>query len=80
MPPNKSPLIQILEASRKQNEEEKKESEDDESMECVGCTANVVYLDKTNKKIFVINAGDSRCTMGRGGKAVEMSIDHKPES
>jgi len=80
VPPNKSPLIQILEASRKQNEEEKKEADDDESMECVGCTANVVYLDKANNKIYVINAGDSRCTMGRAGKAVEMSIDHKPES
>lgn len=25
------------------------------------------------------NAGDSRCVLCRDGKAVEMSVDHKPE-
>ena len=49
-------------------------------MDCVGCTANVIYMDQQNKKIYVVNAGDSRCTMGSNGKAVEMSVDHKPES
>lgn len=39
-----------------------------------------MLIDRDKKKIYVANAGDSRCTMGRGGKAVEMSIDHKPES
>ena len=49
-------------------------------MEAVGCTSNVIYMDLAAKKLWVANAGDSRCTMCRGGKAVEMSIDHKPES
>ena len=47
-------------------------------LDAVGCTANVIYLDKTAKKIYVANAGDSRCTLCKNGKAVEMSIDHKP--
>ena len=41
---------------------------------------SVVYLDKSKKKIYVANAGDSRCVMGKNGVAVEMSIDHKPEN
>ena len=39
-------------------------------LDSIGCTANV----------YVANAGDSRCTMGKGGKTVEMSIDHKPDN
>jgi serine/threonine protein phosphatase PrpC len=39
-----------------------------------------MFINKENKKLHVINSGDSRCTMGRGGKCVEMSIDHKPEN
>lgn len=48
-------------------------------LDSIGCTANVIYIDKKMKKIFVSNAGDSRCVMGKNGKSVEMSIDHKPE-
>lgn len=44
----------------------------------VGCTANVVYIDKSMKKIYVVNAGDSRCVMAKAGKVVELSIDHSP--
>lgn len=79
VPPNKSPLLKILEQGHK-NSEDKKEDDEENSMECVGCTANVIYFDESNKKIFAVNAGDSRCTMGKAGKAVEMTIDHKPES
>ena len=50
------------------------------NLDAIGCTANVIYMDRSTKKIWVVNAGDSRCTMGRDGKCVEMSQDHKPES
>jgi len=63
---------------------DKKDSKDqtpeDMMLDAVGCTANVVYINKKTKKIYVSNAGDSRCVMSKNGKAVEMSIDHKPES
>ena len=42
-----------------------------------GCTA-VVAL-KCGEELYVANAGDSRCVVSRAGKAVDMSIDHKPE-
>jgi serine/threonine protein phosphatase PrpC len=43
-----------------------------------GCTA-VVALLRDNKHLYVANAGDSRCVVCRQGKAIDMSIDHKPE-
>lgn len=49
-------------------------------LDAIGCTANVIYIDYQLKKVYVANAGDSRCTMGKAGKAVEMSIDHKPDN
>lgn len=49
-------------------------------LDSIGCTSNVVYIEKNSSIIYVANAGDSRCVMGKNGKAVEMSIDHKPES
>jgi serine/threonine protein phosphatase PrpC len=76
-PPNKPPLLQILEQSKPKDAEN---NEEDVVMDTVGCTANVIFIDKDINKIYVVNAGDSRCTMGKAGKAVEMSIDHKPES
>lgn len=41
-----------------------------------GCTA-VIALIKDNK-LYVANAGDSRCVLSRAGQAIEMSHDHKP--
>lgn len=32
-----------------------------------------------NNNLFVANAGDSRCVLCKGGVAVDMSEDHKPE-
>lgn len=53
---------------------------EDMMLDSIGATSNVIYIDHEAKKIYVANAGDSRCTMGKAGATVEMSIDHKPES
>lgn len=42
-----------------------------------GCTAVVAVLN--GRDLYVANAGDSRCVVCRNGKAIEMSLDHKPE-
>lgn len=41
-----------------------------------GCTAVVTVIGPS----FIVcsNAGDSRCVLSRAGKAVPMSVDHKP--
>jgi serine/threonine protein phosphatase PrpC len=41
-----------------------------------GCTAIVTLI--KDGTLYVANAGDSRCVAGIGGKAVALSIDHKP--
>jgi len=47
-----------------------------EMMEGKGCTANVLMV--LNNMLICANAGDSRCVLGEGGRAVPLSIDHKP--
>ncbi|XP_064411522.1 protein phosphatase 1G [Latimeria chalumnae] len=42
-----------------------------------GTTAVVALI--RGKQLIVANAGDSRCVVSEGGKAVDMSYDHKPE-
>ena len=42
-----------------------------------GCTACVVLI--TDSEIYCANAGDSRAVLCVDARAVEMSIDHKPE-
>ncbi|XP_051630818.1 protein phosphatase 1G-like [Manacus candei] len=42
-----------------------------------GTTAVVALI--RGKQLIVANAGDSRCIVSEGGKAVDMSHDHKPE-
>ena len=44
-----------------------------------GCTACVMGIDESNKKIYFANAGDSRVVLCRKGVAEEGSHDHKPE-
>ena len=44
-----------------------------------GCTACVMGIDESNKKIYFANAGDSRVVLCRKGVAEEGSQDHKPE-
>lgn len=43
-----------------------------------GCTAVVALVQ--GPKVYVANAGDSRCVLCRGGRAVELSQDHKPDN
>ena len=74
-PPNKSPLFKILgEVTNKEGNE----IAESYMLDSIGCTANVVLLDEDQKRIIVANAGDSRCVLGRGGRAVPLSFDHKP--
>ena len=42
-----------------------------------GCTAVLAVF--RGDDLFVANAGDSRCVVSQKGKAIDMSIDHKPE-
>lgn len=58
--------------------ETKDQSAEEMMLDAVGCTSNVIFIDKENKKIYVANAGDSRCVLSKNKKAVEMSKDHKP--
>ncbi len=43
-----------------------------------GCTACVAII--TKDRIICANSGDSRCVVGRGQTAFEMSEDHKPDN
>ena len=49
----------------------------DASQMMAGCTSVVALIHGST--IYVANAGDSRCVVNRDGRALEMSIDHKPE-
>ena len=42
-----------------------------------GCTACAAVVRRG--VVTVANAGDSRCVLCRGGVAVDMSSDHKPD-
>jgi serine/threonine protein phosphatase PrpC len=52
---------------------------DKTAADAIGCTANVILVDN-HKKLYVANAGDSRCVLARAGKAIPLSFDHKPEN
>ncbi len=48
-------------------------------LDSIGCTANVILLEN-NQTVYVANSGDSRCVLCRGGVAIPLSFDHKPEN
>ena len=82
-PPAKSPLMKMFAdtlTNRKNEQSGANENEDDDlALDSIGCTANVVLTDYAARKIYVANAGDSRCVMGHGGKCTPLSFDHKPD-
>lgn len=60
------------------NQEASKEDADSASEgPSAGCTACAIII--RDKKLVIANAGDSRGVMSRGGRAYELSRDHKPE-
>ena len=75
-PPNKSALFKLLGEITPNNKEGDQEPL---MLDSIGCTANVILI-VDMKTLYVANAGDSRCVMGRAGKAVPLSFDHKPEN
>jgi len=83
-PPAKSPLMKLFSDSMAQRSldegNEAKPVEDELALDSIGCTANVILVDYGNKKIYVANAGDSRCVMGHSNKCTALSFDHKPEN
>jgi len=49
-----------------------------EEIDCMaGCTAVVAFVRKN--QLIVANAGDSRCVLAKGGRAIDMTTDHKPD-
>ena len=44
-----------------------------------GSTASVLYVDESQKEMFVANVGDSRIIMSENGKSEVLTYDHKPE-
>ena len=89
-PPHKSPLLHILgetmdSMKNKDGGEGGKPGAnplgggEENGAEGVGCTANVIMIDD-NKRLIIANSGDSRSVLCRGGKAVELSFDHKPDN
>lgn len=76
-PPNKAPLFKLL-GDINGSGGSGDGSNESLMLDSIGCTANVIFVDDM-KKLYIANAGDSRCVLARGGKAVPLSFDHKPE-
>lgn len=79
-PPNKAPLFKLLGDINGSGAGGAGGDQSTESLmlDSIGCTANVILIENM-KKLYIANAGDSRCVLGRGGKALALSYDHKPE-
>ena len=56
-----------------------KDTESDEIAMRTGCTACVMGVDESKKKLYFANAGDSRVVMCKKGVAYAQSEDHKPD-
>ncbi|XP_058020617.1 protein phosphatase 1G isoform X2 [Ahaetulla prasina] len=68
----------FFEDSEDESEDAEEEEDDDSEPGSDSGTTAVVALIR-GKQLIVANAGDSRCVVSEGGKAVDMSYDHKPE-
>ena len=80
----KEGIEEIKKYSRQSKEEDDRQSKNEPPNSQMiymrtGCTACVMGVDETSKKIYFANAGDSRVVLCRKGVAEEMSTDHKPE-
>ncbi len=71
-PPQASPIEQALILAGKEINVHNFEN----LAETKGCTAIVTLV--ANGTLYVANAGDSRCVMAIGGRAIPLSTDHKP--
>ncbi|XP_042904399.1 probable protein phosphatase 2C 6 [Parasteatoda tepidariorum] len=69
-----------------EDEESSSESGDEETFEDMenlepgvhsGSTGTVLLIG--SKHYYCANVGDSRCVLSRGGEAIDLSIDHKPD-
>jgi serine/threonine protein phosphatase PrpC len=79
-PSNKPPLFKVLgEVLGNSKDKDDMGLGDRTAADAIGCTANVILIDN-HRKLYVANAGDSRCVLARGGKAIPLSFDHKPEN
>jgi serine/threonine protein phosphatase PrpC len=79
-PPNKAPLFKLLgEYTNSGANANGDQSMDSLMLDSIGCTANVILIED-RKKMFIANAGDSRCVLARAGQAVPLSFDHKPDN
>jgi serine/threonine protein phosphatase PrpC len=79
-PPNNSPMLKILgETVGNGSNSDSDPANDFATLDSIGCTANCLMI-RNNQQIVVGNAGDSWAVLSRGGKAVALSEDHKPEN
>lgn len=68
---------QLKEYSNQENESSMWDNSGGRIANSVGCTAVSALI--TPDRIYVANAGDSRCVM-KQGSAVDLSEDHKPDN
>ena len=52
MPPKKPAILNIL-GDDKDKKDPSEQTNEEMMLDSIGCTSNVVYIDKTKKKIFV---------------------------